>query len=124
MVFFLALALGARKKWITVKELVATGAVLTVSSAFIIYPYCARSMVQIYGYSQKALIWAAVPTLIFTIALGAAIAIMVRRLRDAPENANPSHKKARGKPAAKAAPTEPAGPPPKPLRKRGGKRRF
>lgn len=113
-IFYVVLSMGARKRWLNVKELTAAGVVLAISSALMLLPFTLKAAIMAYGPGQKAMIWGAAPVVIFVAFLVGAIVVMIRWMKNNPE------------PVAGATPTsvQPTGPVPKPKRVRGGKRRF
>jgi hypothetical protein len=124
MVFFLALAYGAKKRLINARELIWVGAVLVIAAAMMTYPLCVKTMIETIGYSRKAFLWAAAPVLTLVVALVFALRVMVQRMEDSPEQPPKKHLMKAARVKTNAKPSSPTLPQPKPQRARGGKRRF
>ncbi len=133
MVFFVALAFGSKRGWISVRELVISGTALVIAAAGLLYDVTLKAAIEQYGHNTKAFQMAGVTILPFLLALGFAIWFMVRKMKSDPPVVNrpklKSGAKPRGKTLAKPAKAANAsaateGPKPKPQRTRGGKRRF
>ena len=129
LVFFVSLAFSARKRWLTMRELIVGGAVLVLASGVSLFDISIRTAVAEFGHTNKAYGIAFISIAPFLAALSVAIYLIAKRMKSQPPGPpEPMYlKRTRsiGKPKpSKSDAAAIDSPKPKPVRARGSKRRF
>jgi hypothetical protein len=124
IVFFIALSVSARNRWLTLRELITAGVVLTISSTMLILGPVLKIVVSAYGNAQKAILMSIGYTAALVIPLVICLVIIVRKYKSLPplEPAKQSVGKASSKKSQGVSQAEE--PKPKPIRGHGKKKRF
>lgn len=131
MVFFIALAYSARKQWVTFREFVASGVVLVIFAAILVFEITIPIAVAQFGHNTTALLWGVFGALPYPVSVAVGVFLIARRLKAMPpiptKRAGPKsgRKARRGQGAGSTSVANaPDAAKPKPVRSKGARRRF